>query len=139
MTATVTAIDHTADIGARVRADTPAEAFAAITEATIDFILDRSTVEPRETWTITLDADGWTDLLVAWLEEVLYTVEGEDRIPRSVTFTELDEEHLSALLSGERLDPDRHELKLQIKAVTYHQLVAQQTPNGFVAQVIFDI
>jgi SHS2 domain-containing protein len=40
---------------------------------------------------------------------------------------------------GEKFDARRHQAKLLVKAVTYHQLVLEQTPSGWRAQVYVDI
>lgn len=132
-------IDHTADIGVRVQAPSPAEAFCAVAEAMFDFMVERDAVAPAETWQMRVEAEGWEDLVVTWLEELLYGFESQGLIPRTCHVQELDSSHVLAELAGEHLDPHRHETKLQIKAVTYHQLRAEETGEGFVIQVIFDI
>ena len=40
---------------------------------------------------------------------------------------------------GEPLDRDRHELSHEVKAITYHGLKVEQTPEGWLAEVIVDI
>jgi SHS2 domain-containing protein len=46
---------------------------------------------------------------------------------------------LSATAWGEKIDPNRHEINLEIKAVTWHGLKVIQTPDGWLAEVIVDI
>jgi SHS2 domain-containing protein len=132
-------IEHTADIGLRVWADTPADAFAAIAGAMFDAMVNREHIPPRERWSIRVIADGWEDLLVAWLEELLYLYETERAIPEACHITDIAPDHLEAELLGDYLDPTRDEQRVQIKAVTYHQLRAEETEEGFFVQVIFDI
>ena len=139
MGAHVEQLDHTADIGLRIEADSAAEAFEAAAAATFDVLVDRERVEERETRELSLRADGWEDLLVSWLEELLYWYEGERFVLRSARVREIEPERLVAEVRGERLDVERHEPGLQIKAVTYHQLRAEETSEGFLVQVIFDI
>jgi len=132
-------IDHTADVGVRVRAPSPAEAFACVAAAMFDFMVEREGVAPERRWSVRLEAEGWEDLLVAWLEELLYRYESEGVVPRTFHISEIASTHLVAEIEGEYLDPARHETRSQIKAVTYHQLRAEETGEGFVVQVIFDI
>lgn len=40
---------------------------------------------------------------------------------------------------GERLDPARHRLGNEVKAITYHGLKVAQEADGWIAEVIVDI
>ena len=40
---------------------------------------------------------------------------------------------------GEPLDRERHQLEHEVKAITYHGLRVEQTPDGWLAEVIVDI
>lgn len=139
MPARVEQIDHTADVGLRVVGATPADTFAALAEGMVDFMVDRAGIEPAERRTVAVRGDGWEDLLVRWLEEILYLYESEGFVPQSVRVVDIDPDRIQGELLGAPLDPAHHELGIQIKAVTYHGLLAQETPEGFGAQVIFDI
>ena len=46
---------------------------------------------------------------------------------------------LSATARGEPLDPGRHLLKHEVKAITYHELKVSETSEGWLAEVIVDI
>ena len=135
----VEALDHTADVGLVVRADAPDVAFAAVAEAMVDIMVNREQVEEAESWQVEVEADGWEDLLVTWLEEVLYRFEMDGLVPHSCHVDAISPTHLLATLCGEHLDRDKHEMGVQIKAVTYHQLRAEETGEGFEIRVILDI
>jgi SHS2 domain-containing protein len=137
--AEVNIVDHTADVGLQVRASSPAEAFKAVGEAMFDIMLHREEVDERETWRISVAATDWEDLLVRWLEELLYRYEIDGLVVRRCFIREIVPDHLNADAVGEHLDTGKHQPKIQIKAVTYHQLKAQQASDGFEIQVIFDI
>ncbi len=133
-------IDHTADVGIRVLAATPEAAFIAAAEAMLDMIVvNRDAIAEAQSRQVGVEADGWEELLVAWLEELLYELEVEHLVPSSIVIRELSSDRLHAELRGESFDPDQHESGIQIKAVTYHQLVAEERDQGFQVQVIFDI
>lgn len=132
-------IDHTADIGLRVVAATPAEAFATLTEDMFGIMVARETVAEKERWEESVEARSWEDLVVAWLDELLYRYESERLIAKTCRVTEISSTAIAAELFGDYLDPEVHETGVQIKAVTYHQLHAAETEEGFEVQVIFDI
>lgn len=46
---------------------------------------------------------------------------------------------VSAELAGEPIDPGRHELVADVKAVTLYDLRVEQTPEGWRARVTLDI
>jgi SHS2 domain-containing protein len=46
---------------------------------------------------------------------------------------------LSGSAWGEPLDPARHALDHEVKAITYHGLRVEQTADGWLAEVIVDI
>ena len=132
-------IDHTADVGVRIIARTPTEAFAAAAEAMFDVMIDRGGVSRSEVWQVEVDAAGWEDLLVTWLEELLWRHESEGMMLHSPLIGSISPTHLKAVVEGEVFHRDRHERRTQVKAVTYHQLRAEETDQDFEVQVIFDI
>ena len=46
---------------------------------------------------------------------------------------------LTATAWGEPLDPARHVLSHEVKAITYHELKVERTADGWLAEVIVDI
>lgn len=120
-------------------APTAAEAFIAAAEGMFDIMVERRAVPAVETWPVAVAAAGWEDLLVAWLEELLWLYESEGMLPHSILIGQIGPESLRAVIEGDTYTPERDERKVQIKAVTYHQLLAEQRPDSFHLQVIFDI
>jgi SHS2 domain-containing protein len=51
----------------------------------------------------------------------------------------IGENGLDGTAWGEPLDPARHDLSHEVKAITYHGLKVEQTPDGWLAEVIVDI
>ena len=47
--------------------------------------------------------------------------------------------HLFAELWGDTIDPDKHDLKNDVKAVTMHQFKVEKTAKGWKAFVILDV
>jgi SHS2 domain-containing protein len=53
--------------------------------------------------------------------------------------TLLSENNLSAKVFYDPYDPDCHSIKIEVKAVTYHQIQVTSGPSGWEARVIFDV
>ena len=79
------------------------------------------------------------DLLVNWLRELLYLYQGSAYLLKEFTIREMKETLMKAQVSGEKLDPDRHEIKQEIVAVAFHQSHMQKTGDQWIAQVVFEV
>ena len=133
-------VEHTADIGIRGSGRTPEELFANMARGVFSLVVPPEEVRPAEKRTVRAQADGWEGLLVAWLRELLYLFDAQHFLPASFTIRRLDPTAIEAELSGEALDPARHTLGREVKAVTYCDLSFQQGADGaWSAQVILDI
>ena len=81
-------------------------------------------------------------MLVDFLSELLYRFDTRGWLTRAaqVEVRELDGGwELQGMLVGENHDPDRHPIRVLIKAVTYHQLKIVQRDDVWQANVVFDI
>ena len=88
---------------------------------------------------ITVIGDGWSDLMVNWLRELLYCWAGRERLVQNAEIITISQNKLIASLHYDSYDPDRHIIKEEIKAVTYHQLEVKSKPSGWEARIIFDV
>ena len=50
-----------------------------------------------------------------------------------------DKINLKAIVTGENFDDKRHQLKVEIKAVTFHQIEIREVNNKYFTRIIFDI
>ncbi|MCD6461912.1 MAG: archease [Thermoplasmata archaeon] len=134
-------LDHTADIGIRVEADSLAGAFAEAAEAMFHIMIEgeRKTLEERR---LEMSSPAVDMLLVDFLSELLFLFETEYFVVSRAEVSLEEREgkwSLSARLLGELFDPDRHGVNFEIKAVTYHMLEAVESLEGGRVQVLFDI
>jgi SHS2 domain-containing protein len=132
-------LEHTADAGLTATGGTLAELFASAAEGLAALLCDTATVQPRESVEITASAPDVETLIVAWLSEINYRFEVEHFAFRSFDVHEISHTKVVATGLGERIDPARHVIGAQVKAVTYHQLKVKRTPGGWSARVIVDI
>ncbi len=130
-------IDHTADLGIEVWARSAEDLFANIGHAIFETQIagDVHTDIERH---ITLQAGSLEDLFVDWCRELLYNFSVEGFIP-AIYDVEIDGFSLDAHLHGERFDPQRHRVKIEIKNPTYHNLMIEGERNGVRAKIIFDV
>ncbi len=131
--------EHTADLGLRIRApDLPqllAEGAVALFAAIVE---DVQTVEPRQQLEVNIAGTDPDYLLFDWLRELLFRFEAEHWLFRRFEVT-VTPDGLRGLAWGEPLDPARHDLAHEVKAITYHQLRVEQDAHGWLAEVIVDI
>ncbi len=131
--------EHTADLGLRARAATLDELFADMARAlTATLVEDVAAIQPQETVRLRIDGDDLVYLLFDWLNEVLYRFDAEGWLAADFAVRVADD-GLDAELRGEPVDPSRHRLDHEVKAITYHGLTVARTPDGWLAEVIVDI
>jgi len=132
-------VDHTADVGLRVEAPTQAALFEDAGRALVALIVeDPGTVEARETLRFDLHADDPADLLFDWLQALLVAFELRHLLLTRFRVT-LEGPGLHAIATGEFVDPARHRLAHEVKAITYHGLSLRPTDEGWLAEVVVDI
>jgi SHS2 domain-containing protein len=131
--------EHTADLGLRVRApdlDTLfAEAGAALFSTLVE---DLGTVVASRKLEVRLEGDDREYLLFDWLRTLLYHFDAEHLLFARFE-VRVRPGGLDGAAWGEPLDRARHELAHEVKAITYHGLKVEQTPDGWLAEVIVDI
>ncbi|HET7842076.1 MAG TPA: archease [Terriglobia bacterium] len=132
-------LEHTADVGFEAFGATRAEVFVNAARALQDLSVDLGSIEARETLAVEVNGDNATELLVNWLSQLLFLVDAEGWVFRHFEIASLQETALNGSAQGEKFDRARHQIKLQVKAITYHQLALEQTSQGWRAQVYVDI
>jgi len=132
-------LEHTADIGFEAFGATPQEVFANAARALMNLMVDLDAIAPLETARLRAEASDMPSLLVNWLSEILYQFDAEGRLLCGFEFERLTNRALAATARGEKFDRTRHQVKLLVKAVTYHQLDLRETAQGWRAQVYVDI
>lgn len=144
MTGSWTFTDHTADVGIAGTGDSAAEAIAAAGAGLFDLMIGSDSI--RETSRREVEAAGLdsTDLLIAFLNELLYLFEVEGMVFRRFEVVLADEgRRLRAIGFGERFDPARHEVRIGVKAATHHAAaVERESSDGqevWIARTIVDV
>lgn len=131
-------VEHTADTGVRGRAADLPSLFAVMAEGLFAVIASPEKIGSGRERVVRLHADSLEALLHDWLEELnsLHQIHGELYREFEVR---LDGLALEATIRGEALDPDRHDLRVEVKAVTWHGLTVESATDPVEAFVLLDI
>jgi SHS2 domain-containing protein len=129
----------TADVGVAARGPTLGETFAQAARGMYAVMVDLEGVRERESRRLEAAAADLDHLLERWLLELLFLTESEGLLFSRFDVSIEGEGALSGIAYGEPIDPDRHELGAEVKAVTRHQLAVRAIDGGFEARVVFDI
>jgi SHS2 domain-containing protein len=121
-------LEHMTDAFIEVSGQTLEEAFETAGIAVVDTILNVESVEHKIQKKIEVNATDLNSLLYSWLEEIIILTITEGFAARSfnVKITKADKYFLTATISGEPIDFDKHHFKLEIKAPTYHLMEIKQ-------------
>ena len=132
-------IEHTADVGIRCRASTLEQLFECAARAMFEIIAPIGEVNAVDTVNVSVEAGGLEELLVNWLEELLYIWESKRMLLARFSISTISPERLEGEVVGERYDATRHELHTEIKAATYHGLRVEHKGDAWEVQIIFDV
>jgi SHS2 domain-containing protein len=131
--------EHTADMGLEVEAPDRAGVFTRSAMAMFDIMFGLGSIGTDRQRRLRVSADSLEELLVAWLNDLLYVYSVEGIVFSGFRDVDLSEKSFEALGLGETFDPRKHEPQLEIKAATYHQLSITRDDGSWKAMVIFDI
>jgi len=130
----------TADVGLLVRAQNLPELFRQAALGVFDLLADRGSAQPKEKIAVELAAQDGPELMVRWLNEIIFQHEAKGLVFAEVEVDSLARWRITGRLWGEVYDPAVHTLGYELKGVTYHQLSLEKTPQGiWRLRVIIDI
>lgn len=133
--------EHTADLGMRIYAGDLADLFQTAAGGLFAIIVDNpESVCVDDVELVELVADSTEELLVSWLNELIYRCETRHRLYARFEVA-IDEtgRSLAATIGGEPIDRARHVLDHEVKAATRHDLSIRRDPDGWIAELILDI
>lgn len=127
------------ELAVKVVGNSQADLFANSAFALFDVMTDVEKIEIKERVPLEVEGADRDDLMVNWMRELLYLYQGSGYLLREFQVHEVKETLVKADVCGEKIDPDRHEIKKEVAAVAYEQSRMEKTGNQWTAQLIFEV
>jgi protein archease len=135
-------LDHMTDAVIEAYGTTLEEAFENAAMALCDTMIDLKTVRPKREIKFSAKGDDLHSLLFNWLDKVMLLLVA-DGVAMSEFSVKIKQHNNGYLLEGttrgEPLQLDRHHYKVEIKAVTYHEMEIKQEKGMTTARFLLDL
>ena len=132
-------LDHTADIGLWADGDDWGDLLLQAGMALLQVVGAQTDVEAEESKAIAVIGTDREELLVNWLNELLFCIEVHGLVPREIALRTVSPERVEAVLlvlSTSAVASFAHE----VKAATYHRILVEEQPGGrWHARVYLDL
>ena len=136
-------LPHMSDAYVEVHATTVAAVLEESAFAMFDVMTDPTAVKSEFTDHFEVVAHDRVSLLHDWLEQLLLKFDLEGKVYSKFKVESIEERNddlcLVAKAQGGIFERGRHPAKVEIKAVTYHELKIEEKDGGFAATIIFDV
>ena len=132
-------LEHTADVGIRAFGETLPEIFENAALALQSIALDPAGIEPRLSYALAATGEDPESLLVNWLNEVVYHLDGKRIAMARFHVQTITPTTVAGQAWGEPRESKRHPTRLVVKAATYHQLRIRKDQGRWVAEVYLDV
>jgi SHS2 domain-containing protein len=140
-------LEHSTDAFVQAHGSSLEVLFGNCAKGLVNIMFEIDKVEDRQFSTITASGDDLENLLFDWLEKVLLKIL-IDHIVVSRFSIEISEKNanvvekkylLRARVGGERVSYSKHKYKIEIKAITYHELKIKRIGPNYVATFLVDL
>jgi len=140
-------IEHLSDIGLEFYGNTIEELFENAAEGMFSVMSDLKLVKPLEKRKVKITSENasYDDLLILWLERLLYLYEVGSILFSEFKVKKIDMKNhrliLDAEISGEKIDLSKHKITVSVKAPTYHMLEIKKDNrrHKWEGRIIFDV
>ncbi len=132
-----------ADIAFEAEGKTLRELFqSAALAVTATMVGDVESIEPKVTKRFSGEAENIDMLLFSFLQDLIFYKDAE-----LLLFSRFEPEisrkgdlwHLKVKAAGEEIDPEKHDLIVDVKAVSLHNYKVERSAEGWLAEVILDV
>jgi SHS2 domain-containing protein len=131
---------HQSELAVRVIGESQADLFANSALALFDvMVADMDKIESKERLPLEVEGADRDDLMINWVRELLYLYQSSGYLIKEFVIREVKDTVVKADVAGEKIDPDRHEIKQEIAAVAFHKSRMEKTGNQWTAHLIFEL
>ena len=127
------------ELAVRVAGNSQADLFANSAFALFDVMTDIDKVDIEERMSLEVEGTDRDDLMVNWMRELLYLYQGSGYLLKEFNIREAKDTLVKAEVCGEKIDPDRHEIKREVVAIAYDKSRMVKTGDQWTAQLIFEV
>jgi SHS2 domain-containing protein len=115
------------------------EAFEQAARGLVDTMVDIAGVRPEREVAIEAEGHDPESLLFDWLDKVMLLLVADGFATSEFSVRIEDGTRLQATAKGEKLDLARHKYKVEIKAVTYHEMLVTQENGRATVRFLLDL
>jgi len=132
-------LEHTADMGLEAQGSSLEELFSQAAQALREVLFGDVSGQKDQAIHLRVTGQDPGELLVNWLNEILYLFEVRGIYPVSFSIDAIDANSVCGLIHGELFHPERHPVERVVKAATYHQLLVEKRQGVWRARVYLDL
>jgi len=136
--------EHTADVQVRSWGPSLEEAFSQTAYSLMATITpDLKKITPKIEKKITIKAEDKEALLFDFLSEFLYIFDVDELVFSQIYVNKIekfnDNYKLQAILKGEKFDLGKHEIGIEVKAITYSFMNIEEKHASTIIDIVYDI
>jgi len=131
--------DHAADVGIELTASSLPDLFVTAARALMEWMGPAPDSPASRTEKVTVEADNLDELLVRWLQELLYLFHRCRCYWLEAGAVEVTDRTIAATIKGSPWNEESERVFQEVKAVTYHKVRVLERRGIWHARVILDI
>lgn len=136
--------EHTADVQVRSWGNSLEEAFSQTAYSLMATITpDLRKISPKIEKKINVKAEDKEALLFEFLSEFLYIFDVDELVFSHIFVDKIEKYNdnfkLQATLKGEKFDSNKHEIGIEVKAITYSFLNIEEKHDRTIIDIVYDI
>ena len=134
--------ETTADLGVEATGKSLEEAFKEGAKGLYNIMVDIDKVDKKESVEFEVEGESLEELLYNFLNELLFYTDVDNLVFSDFDIKiEKDDNNykLRCTAYGEKIDKEKHNIKEEVKAVTYHKMEIKQEDDGWKIRYIVDL
>ena len=133
--------ETTADLGVEAEGKSLEEAFKEGAKGLYNIMVDIDKVDKREAVEFEVEGESLEELLYNFLNELLFYTDVDNLVfsDFDIKIEKDDNYRLRCTAYGEKIDKKKHNIKEEVKAVTYHKMEIKQEDDGWKIRYIVDL
>ena len=133
--------ETTADLGVEATGKSLEEAFKEGAKGLYNIMVDIDKVDKREAVEFEVEGESLEELLYNFLNELLFYTDVDNLVfsDFDIKIEKDDNYRLRCTAYGEKIDKKKHNIKEEVKAVTYHKMEIKQEDDGWKIRYIVDL